>query len=175
MKREHLEHIIRASGKIINEKEFYVIGSQSILGQYPNAPEGLLVSNEADIICKLDPEKSDKIEGAIGELSHFHDTYGYYAQGVGFETAKLPEGWENRCFAIKNENTDGNTAYCLELHDTCISKFVADRPKDLDYIKECIRTNLVKKDILIERLHMTVISDTQREFIEIKINSYYPE
>ena len=43
MKREHLEHIIRASGKIINEKEFYVIGSQSILGQYPNAPEGLLV------------------------------------------------------------------------------------------------------------------------------------
>ena len=95
MKREHQEHIIRASGKIINEKEFYVIGSQSILGQYPNAPEGLLVSNEADIICKLDPEKSDKIEGAIGELSHFHDTYGYYAQGVGFETAKLPEGWEN--------------------------------------------------------------------------------
>ena len=173
MKREDLEHIIRASGKIINEREFYVIGSQSILGQYPDASEDLLVSNEADIICKLDPEKGDKIEGSIGELSPFHETYGYYAQGVGFETAKLPEGWENRCFALNNENTEGNTAYCVELHDTCISKFVANRPKDLDYIKECIRTKLVKKNTLIERLHMTEISEIQRDVIEMKINSYY--
>jgi len=175
MKREQLEHIIRASGAIVNESEFYVIGSQSILGQYPDAPESLLVSNEADIICKIDPEKSELIEGAIGELSHFHELHGYYAQGVDFETAKLPEGWENRCFAIKNENTNHNIAYCLELHDTCISKFIANRPKDLEYIKECIRANLVEKDILIERLHLTEVSETQRDIIETKINSYYSE
>jgi len=57
--------LLRASGTIVNESEFYVIGSQSILGQYPNAPEKLLVSNEADIICKIDPGKGDRIEGAI--------------------------------------------------------------------------------------------------------------
>ncbi len=175
MKREQLEHIIRASGAIVNESEFYVIGSQSILGQFPDAPENLLVSNEADIICKIAPEKSELIEGAIGELSSFHESYGYYAQGVDFETAKLPEGWENRCFAIQNENTDNNIAYCLELHDTCISKFVANRPKDIEYIKECIRTNLVEKVTLTERLHMSEVKETQRDDIETKINSYYSE
>ena len=30
---------------------------------------------------------ADKIDGAIGEGSQFHQTYGYYAQGVGPETA----------------------------------------------------------------------------------------
>ena len=144
MKREELEHIIRASGKILKQKEFYVIGSQSILGQYPDAPAELLVSREADIICKLDPDNSDRIDGAIGELSPFHDTYGYYAQGVSFETATLPRNWEDRCIALECEDVDGTyIAYCLELHDTCISKYVASRRKDIQYIKECIKHKLI--------------------------------
>ena len=170
MKRKELEHIIRASGKIIEEKEFYVIGSQSILGQYPDAPPELLVSNEADIICKIDPDKSDIVEGAIGEYSDFHETYGYYAQGVGFETAILPDNWKVRCIAIENENTDGCIAYCVELHDTCIGKYVAGRQKDYQYIIECINHNLVKKETLLERLHMTNINSEQRKIIEEKIN-----
>ena len=38
----------------------------------------------------------DRIEALIGEMSLFHDTFGYHAQGVGPETAKLPAGWEGR-------------------------------------------------------------------------------
>ena len=33
------------------------------------------------------PELAELIEGAIGEGSPFHDQFGYYAQGVGPETA----------------------------------------------------------------------------------------
>ena len=41
MTRQELEHIIRAAADVTNEKELIIIGSQTILGQYPNAPEEL--------------------------------------------------------------------------------------------------------------------------------------
>lgn len=41
MKRSELEHLIRAAGSIADDAEIVVIGSQSILGQFPNAPSPL--------------------------------------------------------------------------------------------------------------------------------------
>jgi hypothetical protein len=38
MKRSELEHLIRAAGSIANDSEIVVIGSQAILGQFPDAP-----------------------------------------------------------------------------------------------------------------------------------------
>ena len=87
MTRAQLEHIIRAAGDIASDDEIVIIGSQSILGQFPDAPAALLVSAEADVYPKNHPERSDLVDGSIGEGSPFHDTYGYYAQGVGEETA----------------------------------------------------------------------------------------
>jgi hypothetical protein len=49
MKRSELEHLIRPAGSIANDPEIVVGGSQSILGQFPNAPPSLLVSAEADV------------------------------------------------------------------------------------------------------------------------------
>ena len=90
MNRIALEHLIRAAAAISNETEFVVIGSQSVLGPFPNAPESLVVSVEADLYPRYAPEKSDLIDGAIGELSTFHRTFGYYAHGVDDTTAILP-------------------------------------------------------------------------------------
>jgi len=42
------------------------------------------------------PEKADIIDGCIGELSPFHETFGYYAHGIGPETAVLPAKWKTR-------------------------------------------------------------------------------
>jgi hypothetical protein len=55
-------------------------------------------SIEADIAFLSDPdeEKADKLDGAIGELSPFHEQFGYYAQGVSVHTAVLPEDWHSR-------------------------------------------------------------------------------
>ncbi len=49
MDRAALEHVPRAASAIANEREFIVIGSQAILGQFPNAPDSLLVSMEVDV------------------------------------------------------------------------------------------------------------------------------
>lgn len=92
MQRSELEHLIRASGEIADDVEIIVIGSQSILGQFPNAPARLLMSMEADIYPKNKPERADKVDGAVGEGSSFHELHGYYAQGVGENTAVLPKG-----------------------------------------------------------------------------------
>jgi len=90
MTREELEHIIRASGDVTDEYEFIVVGSQSILGPVPRPEEVFTMSAEADIYPLRAPELAEKIEGALGEGSQFHKTFGYYAQGVGPETAVLP-------------------------------------------------------------------------------------
>ncbi|HEX9188766.1 MAG TPA: hypothetical protein VGB87_16920, partial [Vicinamibacteria bacterium] len=100
MNRSQLEHVIRAAAAIAGDTEIVVIGSQAILGRYPEAPDELLVSADVDVYPKNHPERADLIEGSIGELSPFHDTYGYYAQGVGERTAVLPEGWEARLVAV---------------------------------------------------------------------------
>jgi hypothetical protein len=47
---------------------------------------------EADYFPVDHPERADLIDGSIGELSPFHGTFGYYAHGVGPETALRPSG-----------------------------------------------------------------------------------
>ena len=78
MQRSELEHIIRASGDIANDDEIVIIGSQSILGQFPNAPALLLASMETDLYPKNKPELADKVDDAIGEGSSYHELHGYY-------------------------------------------------------------------------------------------------
>ena len=79
------------------------------------------------------PELAEKIEGAIGEGSQFHEPYGYYAQGVGPETAILPSGWINRVHRVQNTATDDRVGYCLDVIDLFMSKAVAAKEKDREF------------------------------------------
>ena len=133
MTREELEHIIRASGDITDQYEFVIVGSQSILGAVPRPEAVFTVSMEADIYPLQAPELADKIDGAIGEGSRFHDTYGYYAQGVGPETACLPTDWMQRVHRIQNRNTQERIGYCLDVLDLFLAKAVAAREKDREF------------------------------------------
>ena len=133
MTREELEHIIRASGDITDQYEFVIVGSQSILGAVPRPEEVFTVSMEADIYPLQAPELADRIDGAIGEGSRFHDTYGYYAQGVGPETACLPTDWMQRVHRIQNRNTQERIGYCLDVLDLFLAKAVAAREKDREF------------------------------------------
>ena len=71
MTRADLKHIIRAAGTIANLDDIVVIGSQAALGEFPGAPAALLVSNEADVFPRDDPERSELIDSTIGEGSPF--------------------------------------------------------------------------------------------------------
>jgi hypothetical protein len=152
MNRRQLEHILRASGSISGSREIVVIGSQSILGAYPNAPEELLRSMEADVYPLDDPEKSDLIDGCIGELSPFHETFGYYAHGVDPGTATLPKGWRTRLVQVKSEDTSGTVGWCLAPVDLAVSKLAAAREKDLQFVGGMIRTGIVSKSAIADVL-----------------------
>jgi hypothetical protein len=111
--RRQLEHVIGAAATIAEDDDIVVIGSQAILGQFPDAPEELLVSVEADVYPMHHPDRADLIDGSIGELSPFHETFGYYAQGVGEETATLPAGYKERLVPVRGPRTRGATGWCL--------------------------------------------------------------
>jgi hypothetical protein len=163
MQRPQLEHIIRAAAGITGADRFVIIGSQAVLGQFANPPAELLMSIEADIFSLRSPDDADLLEGSIGEGSPFHQTFGYYAHGVAEDTAILPEGWKARLVPLHNQNTGGGTGLCLEIHDLAVSKLVAGREKDLDYVGGLLRYRLAEPGVIRERLKQTVISSERRE------------
>jgi hypothetical protein len=157
MRRPQLEHIIRAATGITGATEFVIVGSQAVLGQFPQAPDELLVSIEADVFSLRNSADSDLIDGSIGEGSPFHQTFGYYAHGVSEETAVLPAGWRDRLVPIHNPNTGGGTGLCLEIHDLAVSKLVAGREKDLDFLSGILRHRLAGAETIRSRLGDTAL------------------
>ena len=149
MKREELEHVLRASAAITTDKSFVVIGSQAVLLPYPDAPKELLLSNEVDLYPAMHPERADLIDGAIGQLSTFHDTFGYYADGVGPDTAKMPADWME--FA-KLYYIGDITVVSPDLHDVAVSKCVARRDKDADWVRALLRHRMIDAVRLEARL-----------------------
>ncbi len=173
MTREQLEHIVRAAAYIVDDDELIVVGSQAVLGQFPDAPAALLSSNEADVYPRNKPELADVIDGTIGELSPFHETFGYYAHGVGPTTAVLPEGWLDRLVPVSNANTRGATGWCLEIHDLVVSKLAAGREKDLDFAREAARHRLVREAVLKERLAATRLPDELRPVVAGRVGRLF--
>lgn len=156
MRSEQLEHVLRAAADILREEDFIVIGSAAILASYPDEalPIQATRSAEADVIPWDDPQrtKADQIEGAIGEGSLFHETHGYYAQGVDRDTAKLPTGWELRLVRFGAPGLTNGSGYCLEKHDLAASKLVAGRPKDYEFVESLLSRGMLDADIVLERV-----------------------
>jgi hypothetical protein len=84
--------VLGAASNVTGQDEFVVIGSQAILGSDERPPASMLQSMEVDIYPLHDPAAADLIDGALGDGSMFHAFFGYYAHGVGPETAKAPRG-----------------------------------------------------------------------------------
>jgi hypothetical protein len=149
-----LEHIIRAAGSITGCKEIVCVGSQAILASFPKPPDEMTMSMEADVYPLEDPAKADLVEGTIGELSPFHETFGYYAHGVAPETAILPKNWKKRIVRLENENTNGYAGLCLSPVDIAASKIIAGREKDLSYFSAMLKHGMITnediKSILME-------------------------
>lgn len=148
MNIRQLEHVLRACGSIAGCREIIVIGSQALLASHPDAPEELLRSMEVDCYPFDDPTKADLIDGSIGELSPFHETFGYYAHGIGPETARLPAGWRGRVVRLENENTGGVVGLCLSPEDLAVSKLLAGREKDVEFVRQMLRARIVNEAAL---------------------------
>jgi hypothetical protein len=171
---DQLMHVVGAAANIVGESEFVVIGSQAILGSHPSAPAALLMSMEADIYPLASPERADEIDGALGDGSQFHRTFGYYAHAVGPETAKAPEGWERRRVRLdvpaRPGSRVGSVALCLEMHDLVLSKCAAGRERDWEYATDALRAGLVDPDELRVRIGAMPLDEDRRDHVRAMVD-----
>ncbi|MBK7404281.1 MAG: hypothetical protein IPJ41_06510 [Phycisphaerales bacterium] len=169
MNRQQLEHILRASAAITGADEFIVIGSQSILGPFPDAPPDLLDSIEADLYSLRSRDDANLIDGTIGEGSAFHQTFGYYAHGVAEETANLPDGWKDRLIPVRGPDTNGATGLRLDAHDLAVSKLIAGGEADAAFVSVMLRHQLADPDLLRSRLATTRVESAVRAAAEARL------
>lgn len=164
MKKQQLDHLLRAGGRITGEKQFIIIGSQSLHGKYPDLADELVQSAEADLIAKGDISKTEWLN-AIGQDSPFHERFGYYADPVDETTATLPAGWKGRLVNLPPGDTEGVRGLCLDPHDLAISKYVARREKDMLFNRELARRRIVTRERLLALLSRTPVAGEMRDRI----------
>jgi hypothetical protein len=158
-----LEHAIRAACGVADDSEVIVFGSQAILGPHPDAHPDLRQSIEADIAPKNKPDRVDDIDGALGELSQFHITHGFYVHGVSIEAVTLPKGWQERMVKVATPGTNGKIGWCLDGHDLAASKLVAFREKDREFVRVLLREGYVNSPELAVRIRTLAVDEDLRE------------
>jgi hypothetical protein len=158
VRRRELAHILRAACDVTHDPRILVIGSQAILATFDEdaLPQEATLSIEADLAFFDDPEerKAELIDGAIGELSPFHDEFSIYGQGVSLSTATLPTGWEERLTSFDDPEAGESKAVCLEPHDLVVSKLVAGREKDFRFARALLDARLIRAEVLSARAEL---------------------
>lgn len=163
MTRDQLEHAIRAACDVSGDSELWIFGSQALLGQFPDAPASLRASVEVDLQPKNRPNEADTIDGALGEMSQFHQTFGFYVHGVSLDSANLPDGWSDRVVAVRDlVTTRGSTGWCLEAHDLAASKLAACRDKDREFVRTLLVERMIHADVLADRIGSMQLTDDER-------------
>jgi len=164
MKKHQLDHVLRAAGKITGQKQFVIVGSQSLHGKCPDLPDEILASAEVDLIAKGDVTRTEWLN-AIGQDSPFHEEFGYYADPVEEGTAVLPAGWKGRLVNLTPGDTEGVKGLCLEPHDLAIAKYVAHREKDLAFNRALAQRGVIAEERLLQLLPKTAVTEAARERI----------
>ncbi|MGC2224865.1 MAG: DUF6036 family nucleotidyltransferase [Methylocella sp.] len=170
MKKREVDHLLRAAGRITGEKQFIIIGSQSLRGKYPDLPDSLVKSFEVDLLASKNADRTEWLN-AIGVYSPFHESFGYYADPVDRNTAILPKGWKARLVNLPAGDTGGVQGLCLDPHDLAIAKYVARREKDIVFTRELVRRAIVAHDRLLALLGQTPVSKEARERIRVYIDA----
>jgi hypothetical protein len=168
MKKQQVDHVLRAAGRITGEKQFIIIGSQSLHGKYPDIADEILTSFEVDLVASKNADRTEWLN-VIGVDSPFHESFGYYADPVELTTATLPKGWKARLVNLPPGETEGVRGLCLEPHDLAIAKYAAAREKDLIFTRELARRGIVSEERLLTLLDQTRIDEQLRSRIRDQI------
>jgi hypothetical protein len=89
--RDELDHAVRALCEHFGARAVVVIGSQAILGHWPDAPRQMRRSLEFDAYpenfeeweaLNIGLEASEEVDALFGYESEFHREFGFYVDGV---------------------------------------------------------------------------------------------
>ena len=161
MNRAELEHAIRASCDALGVREVIVVGSQAVLGPFPDAPRELRTSAEADVWAdELDDLEVAKLN-SLGYGSRFHEEFGFHIDPVGPETATLPPDWRERAVVVEVEG-HGARGICPEAHDLAVSKLVRGAEKDLAFVGAMLFHRMIQPSVVARRIDELADLDEER-------------
>ena len=168
---EDLERAVRAVATEFNTDKVFIIGSQSILLAWPEAPPLMRTSPEIDAYPENardweneerkkhpdeSPEASEQINALFGNGSQFHRTHGFYIDGVDQPTARLPDGWEAR--AVSRHVRFGRrvvTAIAPCPDDLIVSKLARLDDKDRVFIEAYYSERPLDVTLIEKRIDQT--------------------
>jgi hypothetical protein len=168
---EDLERSVRAIATEFKTDKVFIIGSQGILLSWPDAPPVMRISPEIDAypanakIWEVEekkkhpaesPEASEHIDALFGSGSQFHQTHGFYIDGVDEKTAKLPTGWQARAIVRQvdiGERRVTAVAPCPE--DLIVSKLARLDDKDKSFIEAYHSERPLNLALIAERIGLS--------------------
>lgn len=143
MNLDQFYHIARASCAVAAVDYVTVFGSNAMLPWLGDIgihdmrqfldPD--ILSRELDLCVGdgADDELNSLVDGTLGELSQFDETFGVYAHPNPIEGLfHAPPSWQKRIRIVKEPKSNVNIVV-PHYRDLAVSKIVAGRPKDLDF------------------------------------------
>lgn len=152
MRRDEFRDALRRAAEITGDHDLVVIGSQSVHGAFSPTvlPPAATASGEVDIMAAHDIE-GDKMWLLAGRGGGWGDQA--EIDGVDITTATLPQGWVDRLIAFPlDDQPDCVIGWCLDPHDLVVSKAVAGRDKDRQFIDALVDAHLVDPAVSLQRL-----------------------
>jgi len=168
---EDLERTVRAIATEFKTDKIFIIGSQSILLAWPDAPPVMRTSPEIDVfpdnakVWEVQekakhpdefPEASEHIDALFGNGSLFHRTHGFYIDGVDENTATLPAGWQTRA-VVRRVDVGGRmvTAVAPCPEDIIVSKLARLNEKDKSFIEAYHSGRPLDASLIEERIRLS--------------------
>lgn len=174
---------------IDHEIEVLFLGSQSILFYHRNINnQSILDSYEIDIILLLgDKYKeelqkiSNNIDFSYGYGSKLHDEESFYidnmteTEDLEKNTKNFPINWRHRANTKIGVTNNKIKFTFLDKHDVAILKLLANREKDIEYVRTLVQGSLLDKKTLLNSLRETekFTSEAKRNSVVKKIKHYY--
>ncbi|CAM3425439.1 DUF6036 family nucleotidyltransferase [Tsukamurella hominis] len=179
MNQDQLRLGIAAACQLTGEPYVVVVGSQAILGSHSHneLPATAVLSREMDVtlwtqfVQEATPDeiadKLTKVNVYLGEESGFDYEHGFYIEAIQRETVIFPAGWQDRLVRFEcgiPGKAYGVSGFCLEPHDLCVSKALAGREKDWEFIRALVTAGVVQADVIHERITGTIEWPPHYEF-----------
>ncbi len=130
-----------------------IVGSQSIHAVTEHLPEIALQSIECDFFIIESAEKRAEVNERFGVFSAFQREQGLYADALGLATAILPTGWQTRLKPLINDEGE-IVANCADICDVAVSKLIAGREKDYEFLSDIFSRELIMTSEFLKRVEL---------------------
>lgn len=152
MRKENLFKLAEEIKRLAPDNTPVIVGSQAVHVITNFVPEIVRQSIECDFLFgEGNAEIRREVNLKLGIFSRFQQENGFYADALGQATVVLPKDWEKRLQNLSDEKGE-TIALCVEIHDVAVSKFIAGREKDFQFLKDGFERDLINFEVFAGRL-----------------------